>query len=344
MILPALSIGGVERVVINLSEYFSKNGHEVHIIIFTNIQDFKLNNNIHLHVLKKKNPKELKALINFIEKDSKMFDYIYSHFLGNLIKKANLNNRYYIFHGAISQKLNKGFFLSRFIRKIKLKYRYKNENIITVSNGLKKDFLKHGFKPKSINTIYNPFDFEYIKHQAEKDDDSIPNTEYIVHVARFDEAKRHDILLKSFSKSQLSCKLILIGDGSKEKTQNIMTLISKLNLEKKVIMVGNKKNPFPLIKNAKLLILSSDFEGLPMVLIEALILNTPIVSTNCKSGPSEIMKDNLANYLVPTGDIDSLALKMYDAYHNPPLINQNDLKRFDADIISKKYLSLKETN
>jgi len=344
MILPALSIGGVERVVINLSEYFSKNGHEVHIIIFNNIQDFKLNNNIYLHVLKKKNSKELKSLINFIEKDNKKFDYIYSHFLGNLIKKANLDNRYYIFHSAISQKLNKGFFLSRFIRKIRLKYRYNNENIITVSDGIKEDFLKLGFKPKSIHTIYNPFDFEYIKHQAEKIDDSIPNEEYIVHVARFDEVKRHDILLKSFSKAQLSCKLILVGEGSKEKTQNIITLINQLKLEKQVIMVGNKKNPFPLIKNAKLLILSSDFEGFGMVLVEALILNTPIVSTNCKSGPSEIMKGNLANYLVPTRDVDSLALKMYDTYHNPPLINQNDLKRFDTDIIGKKYLSLKEKN
>ena len=343
MILPSLSTGGTERVVVNLSEYLAKNQHEVHIIIFKDIVKFKLNKNIKLHILKKKNSKELKILVASLESENKPFDYIYSHSLGNILKKANLHDRYYIFHNPISIQLNQGSFISKFIRKIKLKHRYDNENIVTVSDGLKDDLLEHGFKPKSINTIYNPFDFEHIKNEADKDDSSIPNEEYIIHVARFHhQQKRHDILLKAFSKSNLSCKLLLVGDGSIDETQNIKNIITQLDLQDKVIIIGNKSNPFPLIKNAKLLVLSSDFEGLPMVLIESLILDTPTVSTNCKSGPSEIMLDNLSNYLVPTGDINILAKKIKEAFLFPPKINQSNIEKFHIKKITEKYLNLKK--
>jgi len=347
MIIDSLAAAGAERVVVTLSEAFYKQGHQVDIILWNNIIEYQINPNINIHVLEKKTAQELKKLITEINNlNNGAFDYIYSHLHGKIkiVKQAKLKNIYYVFHIPISHRFKSKNNVIKWLKKKKLQMRYRNENLITVSDGIKDDLIENKIKANSINSIYNPFEFESIKQQANQEENDIPKDEYIINVARFHFQKRQDILLKAFKQSNLNCKLLLVGKGSKEEYQKIENLINELELQEKVIIVGFNSNPYPLIKNAKLLVLSSDFEGLPMVLIEALILNTPIVSTNCKSGPSEIMKDNLANYLVSTGDVDSLALKMYDAYHNPPLINQNDLKRFDADIISKKYLSLKENN
>lgn len=347
MIIDSLAAAGAERVVVTLSEAFYRQGHQVDIILWNNIIEYQINPNINIHVLEKKTAQELKKLITEINNlNNGAFDYIYSHLHGKIkiVKQAKLKNIYYVFHIPISHRFKSKNNVIKWLKKKKLQMRYRNENLITVSDGIKDDLIENKIKANSINSIYNPFEFESIKQQANQEENDIPKDEYIINVARFHFQKRQDILLKAFKQSNLNCKLLLVGKGSKEEYQKIENLINELELQEKVIIVGFNSNPYPLIKNAKLLVLSSDFEGLPMVLIEALILNTPIVSTNCKSGPSEIMKDNLANYLVSTGDVDSLALKMYDAYHNPPLINQNDLKRFDADIISKKYLSLKENN
>ena len=347
MIIDSLAAAGAERVVVTLSETFYKQGHQVDIILWNNIIEYQINPNINIHVLEKKTAQELKKLITKINNlNNGAFDYIYSHLHGKIkiVKQAKLKNIYYVFHIPISHRFKSKNNVIKWLKKKKLQMRYKNENLITVSDGIKDDLIESKIKANSINSIYNPFEFESIKQQANQEEKDIPKDEYIINVARFHFQKRQDILLKAFKKSNLNCKLLLVGKGSKEEYQKIENLIDELKLQEKVIIVGFKSNPYPLIKNAKLLILSSDFEGFGMVLVEALILNTPIVSTNCKSGPSEIMKGNLANYLVPTGDMDSLALKIYDTYHNPPLINQNDLKRFDADIIGKKYLSLKENN
>ncbi|HHS91960.1 MAG TPA: hypothetical protein ENK82_01300, partial [Campylobacterales bacterium] len=168
MILPSLSTGGTERVVMNLSRYLCKQNHEVHLVIFKNIVKFQIDAPLKLHLLAKKNAKTLKALIASLEAKSQPFDYIYSHSLGSLAKKAKLPNRYYVFHNPISVSLEKGFVLTKFLRKLKLKWRYDHENIITVSKGLTEDLLAHGFKPKSIHTIYNPFDFEHIINESKQ--------------------------------------------------------------------------------------------------------------------------------------------------------------------------------
>jgi glycosyltransferase involved in cell wall biosynthesis len=343
MILPSLSGGGIERVVITLSETLHKLGHTVHIVLFHNTIEFTINPNITIHILEKKTPKHLKKLIDTIEKSEATFDYIYAHYLGGIVKKAKLHNRYYIFHTPLSIRLKNGNFLQRVIRKQRLKLRYKNENIITVSKGIEEDFIKQGFKSKTITTIYNPFNFESILENAKVQDKDIPKEEYIIHVARLENiSKRQDILIQAFAKSGLDCKLLLVGKGSRKETSRIKNLIKELNLEEQVLLIGFKANPFPLIKHAKLFVLSSDFEGFGMVLVESLFLNTPIVSTNCPTGPSEIMQGELANYLVPIRDINALAKKIYEAFTNPPKIEAKFLEQFDAHNIAKKYLSLKE--
>ncbi len=99
-------------------------------------------------------------------------------------------------------------------------------------------------------------------------------------------------------------------------------------------------NPYPYIKGAKALVLASNAEGLPTVLIEALILGTPVVSTNCQTGPQEILTGELAEFLSPVGDIDALTSNIRKVIENPPKIREEHIAKFDKDINVRKYLNL----
>jgi glycosyltransferase involved in cell wall biosynthesis len=341
MIVDSLVGGGTERVVINTAEALIRYSHKISIILSKNIIDYDINKNIDIYLLEKENPKCLSLLIKRIEKlQNTEFDYIYAHGKVKHVKRAKLPNVYYLFHNPISKRFSNRGYLRQLITKKKLQQRYKNEKIIAVSEGVKRDALKYNFKPKSIQTIYNPFNFEKIREDSLLADSDIPKQDYIINVARFDSLqKRHDVLLQAFAESNLDCKLVLLGKGNQKETKKITQLITTLQLENKVIIINFKKNPYPLIKNAKLFALSSDFEGLGNVLIEALILGTPVISTDCESGPEEIMTDDLAQYLTPVGDICSLSNSMKKAFLCPPKINQIDLERFKDTTIIKQYLA-----
>ena len=84
-------------------------------------------------------------------------------------------------------------------------------------------------------------------------------------------------------------KLVIVGDGPHK--NSLETLVKDLNVEKEVIFLGKRSNPYIWIKNSKLFILSSKYEGFPTVLIEALVLNIPTVSSNCLTGPKEILEN-----------------------------------------------------
>jgi len=131
-----------------------------------------------------------------------------------------------------------------------------------------------------------------------------------------------------------------LGDDHQGTGKQIKKLVSDLNLQKKVIFKGFCTNPFPYIKNSKAMILCSDYEGLPTVLIEALILRVPIISTNCLAGPDEILIDELEQFLSPIGDPKALAKNIKKILENPVRITEKYIDRFEAKSSAKKYLAL----
>ena len=122
-------------------------------------------------------------------------------------------------------------------------------------------------------------------------------------------------------------------------------LIKENGLENKVIIAGFQKNPYPWFKCAKLSILCSDFEAFSMVIAESLICGCPVVSTDCRSGPNEILVGDLAKWLVPMNKdedklTDNLAAKIDKALNTKIKIDPNVFERFDADKIADDYLRL----
>ncbi len=213
---------------------------------------------------------------------------------------------------------------------------YKKQNLVTVSQEMIKTILKLGIRPSSIEYICNIYDFEEIKIKSIAY--KVEEQDYIIYVGRFAREKNIRMLLESYVASNVKSKLLLLGFGNMESEINLD--IEELGITDRVILKHFTPNPFPYIKKAKALVLASNMEGLPTVLIEALILRTPVVSTSCPTGPKEILTGELAEFLSPVGDRDALAHNIRKVIENPPKILEEHIAKFHKDISVRKYLNL----
>ena len=229
-------------------------------------------------------------------------------------------------------------FLKNLLIYILIKLIYpKSQKVIAISKGLADSLKKISSKSK-IQLIYNPAYDKKIQILAKK---RIKfkfrnNLKYIICVSRFTKRKGIEDLIQSFNKCLIKLgylRLILIGYGSQEK--EIIRLIKKNRISDKVTIINNCSNPYPYIKLSNLFVFNSKYEGFGNVLVESVALNTPVISTNCNSGPSEILLNGKGGDLVPTyNNIDILSKRILKFFLSPEaLLKKNKiakakLKRF----------------
>lgn len=352
MLTNSLVGGGAERVVLTLAEALQKKGCYVHLILMESTLESEFEIDLPIDILHYKkrsfsNGKRLKKLIHTIEDKNGIFDLVISNLpeTDRVVKQVQHPNTYYCIHTTLSKAyIEKKGKLQQLRRLWRFRNLYKNENIITVSMGVERDFI-HTMKirPKSIQTIYNPIDFDRITQKAADITVAIPSENYIVHVGNYGTVKRHDLLIKAYFHSGIHANLVLVGKNVKP---HMEALVRELKLEERVFYAGFLSNPYPVIKNARMLIVSSDFEGLPTVILEALALNVEVISTDCDSGPREILTDELANNLTPVGDIDALAKKIKEVSLRMGNGNRREfisyLIPFNPEKIASRYLKLIE--
>ncbi|MCX9469374.1 glycosyltransferase, partial [Vibrio cholerae] len=127
------------------------------------------------------------------------------------------------------------------------------------------------------------------------------NKKYFLIVGSLCKRKRVDIAIKSFSRLNHGdeYKLLIVGDG--EEKSNLKVLVDNLGVSKNVLFLGNQENPYSYMKNAMATLLTSESEGLPRVLVESLIVGTPVISSDCPTGPRELLGSE-SKYLVKMGD------------------------------------------
>ncbi|MCK9387448.1 MAG: glycosyltransferase [Sulfuritalea sp.] len=191
---------------------------------------------------------------------------------------------------------------------------YGARRLVAVSQGVATDMQSHfGIDPKSIQVIANPFDFAAIRALAAEPCPARPTGPYMLHVGRFAAQKRHDLLLAAFARAELLHQLVLLTPPDAK----LAALIAQLDLTRRVVIADFQANPYPWMAAADLLVLCSDHEGLPNVLIEALACGSRVVSTDCPSGPREILGGELAQWLVPCNDVAALAQAMRTALAAP---------------------------
>ncbi len=186
------------------------------------------------------------------------------------------------------------------------------DKVITISKAMYEEGVR--LFPRledKFDIIYNAKDRGHLLYQAEETvDDPRIKEPYILAVERLEESQKDiSTLLRAYQMLKQEYhheeKLYLLGKGQSE--EELKKKAETLGISNDVVFLGFHSNPYPWIKNARLLAHSAKMEGLPTVLIEGLMLNKLIVSTDCPTGPREILNDGKAGLLVPVGDANAMA-------------------------------------
>lgn len=184
----------------------------------------------------------------------------------------------------------------------------KYSKIVTICDEMKmeaKEFFN--IEDSKLYRIYNPFDIGRVKNniesQFEIEDKNLLKDQYMIAVSRLVKEKGREDLIDIYYNLKnrgIKDKLYIIGDGPQK--VELEEKIKELNLEKDVLLLGQKKNPFPWMKNAKLFLHTSYGEGLGLVFIESMISGTPVIAYDCPTGPKDILEKNKYGVLIKTGD------------------------------------------
>lgn len=216
--------------------------------------------------------------------------------------------------------------------------------VITVSQGVAQDLINTvKLNPQKIRVIYNPAIFPDIHRQSEQEihhpwfvKKDVP---IILGAGRFVRQKDFATLIKAFAQviAHYPARLVLLGDGRDRHA--LEALVEELNLGDSVWMPGFMINPYMYLKRADVFVLSSRWEGLSNILIEAIALGAPVVATDCPSGPAEILQQGKYGILAPVGDVDGLAtgiLKMLGGYR--PTIPETWIQQFTSQAATQNYI------
>jgi glycosyltransferase involved in cell wall biosynthesis len=218
--------------------------------------------------------------------------------------------------------------------------------IVAVSQGVADDlrrFLK--ISDSRIQVIYNPVitpDLQ-VQVQADLNHPWFQNGEppVIVAIGRLTAPKDYPLLIAAFARVLKShrARLLILGEG--EERSALESLIRELGLGNDVSMPGFVSNPFPYIVRSAAFVLSSRWEGLPGALIEAMYCGIPLISTDCPSGPREILLDGKYGRLVPIQDVDALSVAICDALDSKiPSPPSESWQRFNIDTVLDQYIEV----
>lgn len=346
IVIRDLKSNGAERVAITLAEGFLSYGYNPYIICFKKDIQLPIKKEIPLLTFSEKFfrwlPRRIRGFITapFLDLFIKIKLGTPSLILSNLIPAdrllaySRLENVYFIIHNTTSIEIS-DYYPKKIAQEMDERIRiYKKKPCVCVSEGVKRDLDKLFRNCDNFKTIkiYNGIQKDSII-EASKDypNDIIENS--IIHVGKFNSQKRQDKLIKAYDSIKCDYPLVFIGTGPK--LEAAKELARKLNLSDKIHFLGYKKNPYPYIKNARLMVLCSDFEGLGMVILEAIALGTPIISSNCPNGPTEIL-DN--KHLFAFNELDKFKALLKKAVENPEYYKTILKDQFHAEHMVKKYL------
>jgi glycosyltransferase involved in cell wall biosynthesis len=221
------------------------------------------------------------------------------------------------------------------------------DQIIAVSQGVADDLVESYSIPHSlVKTIYNPaITPELLNKSLEPLDHPwfrLGEPPVIVGMGRLTPAKDFTTLIHAFAHLTRNhiARLLILGEG--EDRKKLESLIKDLELEQQVMLPGFIDNPVSYIKQAAVFVLSSRFEGMPNSLLQAMACGTPVVSTDCPSGPREILESGKWGKLVPVGNVEAMAEAIAASLKGETQQPSVEIleSRFGLDIVLNQYLSI----
>lgn len=318
-----LGIGGAERVMLQLAQGFIESGHPVDFVLARAEGPLLSEVPLGAQVIDLKTRSPLWMFIKLIrylraERPSVLLSpFEVTSVIAILAKKISGVSTRVVIRVSVHLSRNKRTTKwKKILERLVVSRLYPlADGIISVSDGVAEDLAVYtGIPLERIKVIYNPVVTEQLLNAANQ---SIHHRFFaegqypvILGVGRLTEQKDFSTLIKAFDllRKKIPSRLIILGDG--EERPSLKELIRSSGLQDLVDLPGFEINPFTFMKKASVFVLSSKWEGLPGVLIQALACGCPVVSTDCFSGPSEILRDGQYGHLVAVGDVDEMATVM----------------------------------
>ena len=350
ILIPNLRLGGAETVFLNLAKEFDRLGYSVEFVLLqekgellTLLPDSVSVYNLNLNRIRSL-LFPLKNYINQQEPDCliiAMWPLTVLGVLANLMARAKTKVIVTDHNTYSNTPATQGYFLKKLLKKsINLLYPLAYARV-SVSNGVAKDLSEIGnLKSGSISVIHNPISLN--ETNVGTDVWSAFTGRRILAVGSFKPQKDYINLIKAFSLvvKKIHAKLIIVGEGTQR--ANMESLISELGLEEHIELPGATLNPYPWYNGCDLFVLSSNHEGFGNVIVEALACGKPVVSTDCPSGPSEILENGKYGELVAVGDSKALSetIILTLAKEHDSVLLKKRAEIFSPTKIAKQYVEL----
>lgn len=325
--LPDLGGGGAERIILNLAQGFAERGNSVDLVLARaygphvkdipcQIKLFDLSKAVRLPTSAGLAATALVGLIRYVRRERPhcMLSSLTGSNLVALIAKelAGTPLRF------VLREANTSLNVRGPLTKLLMKFLYpRADHVIAVSRGVASDLVENvGLPVSRVQVIFNPVHIDHVQRLSSKELNHpwfLPGQPpVILGVGRLAPQKDFPTLLKAFAlvRQRAPVHLVILGEGNDRAT--LERLVDSMALKGDVIMPGFVENPYAYMKHARLFALSSRWEGCPNVLVEAMAVGTPVVSTNCHSGPFEILGGGRHGHLVPVGDPEKLANAILD--------------------------------
>jgi glycosyltransferase involved in cell wall biosynthesis len=352
-----LGLGGTEKVMVNLANFLCKNNCRVSLVMIGSDTFLKKELLPQVSVIsfnKKYISKSFVDLIQYIRGNkidcfiSNVWPLTVFTILAGLFKRGFCNKVLLVEHCHLGTEFSKHSPIFRFFQKLSIFSLYRfSSKVVAVSEGVKEDLCISKFvNSKNVTVIYNPVNIVF-SDQA-YDQNRIQEWKAfsgakLISVGSLKEQKNYPYLLEALSvlkRQGFDFKQLILGEGPTR--ASLANKILDLGLQDNVYLAGSIDQPVNLVKHADTFILSSKFEGFGLVIVEALAAGTTVVSTDCKSGPAEILQDGKYGFLAPVNNVKKFAEAIRNGYLKQ--INSKKLieraNEYTIETAGPKYLEL----
>jgi glycosyltransferase involved in cell wall biosynthesis len=357
IILYAASLrgGGAERVMVTLANGFSELSYNVKLVLVKKVGEYIDEVSDKVEIVDLECSRVLYSILPFSRylrnENPEIVVSTQSHvnIAAICAKLLSNNNAKILVREASTPSISSSHagFRSKVISYLLRFFYNKADVVVCPSNGVSQDLQeKYFFDSGRIKVVPNPMHIQKILKQSQSQEEVClpdrfdPSRPYIIAVGRLTKPKNFPLLIHAFSlvRNKIDARLVILGEG--EDRQDLEALVKELGLSQYVYMPGFVENPFAYMKRSSVFVLSSLWEGLPNVLIQAMIVGTPVVATDCPSGPKQILENGKWGKLVPIGDEQEMANAILDVFENGHEKIPMEMleKEYSTESVLKKYL------
>jgi glycosyltransferase involved in cell wall biosynthesis len=344
--------GGIQRVLLNLAEEFVKEGFEVDLVLLrAGTRNYNVPKGV--RVVDIGAPRiyaSISGLIRYLRSEQAStllsagtavnITVLLAHYFSRSPARLVISE-----HSVTSINIEKSQdWRKKLLPKVMRKTYSSADDVIAVSEGVAKDVQQvTSVSEEKVHVIYNPIVTSEIHSKAEKTLShswfSSEERPIILAAGRFTPAKDFSTLIRAFSKisTDREARLVILGEGRKR--EELESLVQELNLADDVALPGFVDNPYKYMKRADVFVLSSKWEGFGNVLVEAMACGCPVVSTDCPSGPAEILEDGKWGRLVPIESPEALSRAITRTL-DKPINGRERASDFSVDRAVEAYLKV----